>query len=380
MKAALILAMITMVMASCRSRTTAEENEIPDRTFAAIAPTHFTIEQEVGYKRLIISNPWQETEKRSFCYYLFPHEAPVPDSIPLKAVIRVPVRRMICMSTTHVAMLLELGKGDVIAGISGADLIYDRSVRDQIASGKIADVGYENNLDKELILSLKPDLLMAYGIEAASAEYLRKLRDMGVPSMYNADYLEKHPLARCEWIRVFGLLTGEEQAADSIYRSALYSYMGLVDSVSRFPKSYPGVLLGSPWEDVWYVPPADSYVARLITDAGGTYLFNDLDAQYAKPFSVEAVFERALKAEFWLNPGYANSLKEIEASDYRMAGLRVFRERNIYNNNKRSLPAGGNDYWERAIVHPDLLLRDIASILHPGFIPGYEPIYFKKLE
>ena len=79
-----------------------------------------------------------------------------------------------------------------------------------VASGRIPDVGYESNLDKELIVSLKPDLLMAYGVGASSAEYLRKLAEMGVKVMYNADYLEEHPLARCEWIKVFGLLTGRE--------------------------------------------------------------------------------------------------------------------------------------------------------------------------
>jgi iron complex transport system substrate-binding protein len=43
-------------------------------------------------------------------------------------------------------------------------------------------------------------------------------------------------------------------------------------------------------------------------------------------------------------------------------------------------PSGGNDYWEGAVVHPDLLLRDIVSILHPELLPDYKQRYFRRLE
>lgn len=379
MKTRVFFFIICILLVSCQNAKRHDEKSVDIQSFQ-INPAHFLLEHHPGFTRLVIYNPWQDSQEQAFCYYLFPTGAAVPDSIPVKSVIRVPVKRIICMSTTHIAMLKALQAEDNIAGISGTDLVYDRSIRKKIEAGNIPDVGYESNLDKELIISLKPDLLIAYGVEASSAEYLRKLGELGVQTMYDADYLEKHPLARCEWIRVFGALLCREELADSIYRNVTENYLKLLDSISHFPKSYPRVLLGFPWEDTWYMPPANSYVVRLITDAGGSYLFSDLEAPYAKPYSIEAVFERAMKANIWLNPGYSVSLSEIEASDYRMAQLPVFKSGEIYNNNNRSDKGGGNDYWESAIIHPDLLLRDLANIFHPGFMPDSSLVYYKKLK
>ena len=177
---------------------------------SAYTASRFRIDDFQGFKRLTVIDPWQNSSGNELVYYLVPHNVQLPDTIPESQVIRVPVRRMVCMSTTHTAMLSALDEAGIIVGISGTGLVYDSLILDAVASGSIPDVGYESNLDKELIVSLKPDLLMAYGVGASSAEYLRKLTEMGVKVMYNADYLEEHPLARCEWIKVFGLLTGRE--------------------------------------------------------------------------------------------------------------------------------------------------------------------------
>jgi iron complex transport system substrate-binding protein len=221
---------------------------------------------------------------------------------------------------------------------------------------------------------------MAYGVGVSSAEYLRKLSEMGVKVMYNADYLEEHPLARCEWIKVFGILTGREEKADSLFREVAAAYSSLADMVRSAVKDKPDVLLGAPWEDVWYISPANSYTGRLISDAGGRYLFDDLTEPNSVPYSVEAVFRRATEADLWFNPGTAESLNDIAVSDHRMTRLPVFTSGSVWNNRNRMTPSGGNDYWEGAVVHPELLLRDIVSILHPELLPGYKQLYFKRLE
>ena len=50
---------------------------------------------------------------------------------------------------------------------------------------------------------------------------------------------------------------------------------------------------------------------------------------------------------------------------------------NIYNNTLRSTPQGGNDYFESAVVHPDLVLRDLIKVFHPGLVDE-EFVYYKK--
>jgi iron complex transport system substrate-binding protein len=337
------------------------------------------MEEINGIRKLVISNPWQNSRGIELVYYLVPEDMKLPDTLNAADVIRIPVRRIICMSVTHIAMLRALGATDAIVGISGTELLFDSLLREDVKKGRLPDVGYESNLDRELVVSLKPDLLMAYNIGAPS-EYMHKLESMGVRVMYNADYLEQHPLARCGWIRVFGALTGREEMADSILGAVTLRYNELAERVKHTSSDRPGVLLGAPWEDSWYVSPSNSYTGRLVNDAGGRYLFYDLKAPNSVPFSVEAVFRRAADANVWLNPGAAGSLAEIEAADRRLTQLPVYREGRVWNNRKRITPAGGNDYWESAVVHPDILLQDLVSILHPDLLPGYVQYYYMKLQ
>jgi iron complex transport system substrate-binding protein len=353
----------------------------PDETAGSpYSATRFRIDNFQGFRKLTVFDPWQNSSGNELVYFLVPHDVKLPDTIPESQVVRVPVKRIVCMSTTHTAMLSALGEAAIIVGISGTGLVYDSLILEAVASGAIRDVGYESNLDKELIVSLNPDLLMAYGVEASSAEYLRKLTEMGVKVMYNADYLEEHPLARCEWIKVFGLLTGREAKADSLFRQVTAAYFSLAEEVRTVAKNQPDVLLGAPWQDVWYISPANSYMGRLISDAGGKYLFDDLSEPNSVPYAVEAVFRRATEAGIWLNPGTAESLNDIAVSDHRMTKLPVFTSGCIWNNRNRMTPSGGNDYWESAVVHPDLLLRDLVSILHPELLPDYKQLYFRRLE
>jgi iron complex transport system substrate-binding protein len=339
----------------------------------------FCLTNYASYKKLVVTDPWQGSSAVAFEYYLFPEKAVVPDSLKSKNIIRVPVHRIICMSTTHLSMVYALNSGDAVVGISGKNLVYNPVLRERIDKGLIKDVGYESNLNKELIVSLNPDLLMAYGINPASAGYMTKLNDLGVKVMFNADYLEQDPLKRAEWIKVFGALFDRGKMADSIFNEVSINYMNLRDSVLALKDKKPVVLLGGPWENVWYVAPSNTYVTRLVDDAGGNYLFNDLKASHALPYSVEAVFAKAVNARIWMNPGAATSLNELFNYDYRLRNLPVSHSGAIYSFNKRVTKDGGNDYWESAVLHPDIVLRDMVSVFHPQLLPGYKMKYCRKL-
>ena len=39
---------------------------------------------------------------------------------------------------------------------------------------------------------------------------------------------------------------------------------------------------------------------------------------------------------------------------------------------RRVTPAGANDYWSRAVSHPDLVLADLVKIFHPSLVPEHE--------
>ena len=220
----IIVVAVTILLCSCRHG--GSPAAAPDGA-ASFSARRFLLEEKQDYTKLTVRDPWQNSRGTELIWYLVDHDMVIPEGIDEEQVIRVPVRRMICMSTTHLAMLRALDATDLLVGISGPGLVYDSLILDAVQRGKIADIGYEGNLNSELIVTLRPDLLMAYGVAAPSAGNTGRLSAMGVKVLYNADYLEEHPLARYEWIRLFGLLTGREALADSLYREVSAAYLEL---------------------------------------------------------------------------------------------------------------------------------------------------------
>lgn len=337
------------------------------------------IERKEGYSLLQIRDPWQGAGNVYHTWYLVPHGSVIPSEIDESRVINIPVRKIVCMSTTYLPMIYSLGEERSIIGVSGSKFIYNREIIGRSDNMTLYDVGYDENLNKELILSLSPDLVIAYGVGTESEGYIGKLRELGVRVLYNADYLEKNPLAKAEWIKLFGALFAKDSLAADIFRSVADEYNRLKEYISESVTSHPLVLLGLPYRDSWYISPGNSYIAELISDAGGKYIWSDLKSDITLPFSVESVFKEAVNADFWLNTGNASGLEEIGAIDPRFRKLECFQKGEIYNNNKRVNSEGGNDYWESGSLNPQIILRDIAAILHPELFPGYTFFYYQKL-
>jgi iron complex transport system substrate-binding protein len=339
----------------------------------------FTLEKRNGLSVLTILNPWQGARNISQIYYLAGKGEKIPPGFDTSLIIRTPVQRIIAMSTTYLSMITALGESDRIVGISGSSLLYDENLSDAVKSGKIEDVGYDDNLNIEMIVKLRPDLVMVYGIGGESSGIIGKLKDLGIKVMINADYLENDPLGKTEWIKVFGALFSKEKEADDLFSSVVAEYDSVRTVVRERSARKPSVMLGLPWKDTWYISPGNSFMGRLISDAGGDYIWKGTKSETSMPYGLENVWMKAMNADYWLNISTVSESGEILTVDNRLGDLPAFKNRNLYNNNNRVAENGGNDYWESGAINPQIILRDIAAILHPELFPGYKYYYFRKV-
>jgi iron complex transport system substrate-binding protein len=344
-----------------------------------IRAERFALEKKKEWTEVKIINPWQGATNVNQIYYLIKRGSELPEGLDSEAVIFVPLRKIICMSTTHIAMISALGEEKSIVGVSGTNFIYSPALKENVDKKLVVDVGYEANLNKELILKISPDLIMIYGIGSESAGYVGKLKELGSKVIINADYLETDPLSRAEWIKLFGALYCKENLADSIFKSEVYEYTKLKSFVDQSTRNKPKVLLGLPFKDTWYISPGNSFISKLISDAGGDYLWTDTESSVSMPYGIENVYLRGMKADFWLNIGSVSSRNEISNVDQRLDDLPSFKNDNLYNNNKRISAKGGNDYWESGSLYPHLILKDIATILHPELFRDHELTYYRKI-
>ena len=96
-----------------------------------------SIEKASDYTKVTIINPWQGAENVNMTYYLVRRGSDIPAGIDSSMVIFVPVKKIVCMSTTHVAMISALGEENSIAGMSGTGFIYSEYLNSRVEEGFI---------------------------------------------------------------------------------------------------------------------------------------------------------------------------------------------------------------------------------------------------
>jgi iron complex transport system substrate-binding protein len=336
----------------------------------------FKVEVNPSYTKLTVMSPWEKAGNVSYDYYLVQEGVKI-DS--LKETITVPVKRAICLSTTHLGFVSALGEMDKICGISGAKYVSDSLLKERINIGEVPDVGYDQSLNYEIVVNLKPDVVFAYGVGSEVVGFVNRLKDLGIPVVLNAEYLEQSPLGKAEWIKFLAPFFGKSEMGDSIFEAVEKNYLHHKKHVECCVHR-PVVMTGIPYKDQWWVPGGKAYLAAMINDAGADYLWKDNTSDESFVVSPEQMIVEAEKAEFWLHTGFVTSLDGIIGFDSRYANFRPFKEKKLYNNDLRISADGGNDFWESGVMRPDLILDDLISIFHPEIDSLHRLYYYRKLE
>ena len=339
----------------------------------------FTMEKRGDVILLTVSNPWQGAQNVIYRYALCPKGKEMPAGYAQYTVVHTPVERVVCLSTTHVAMLAAFGKTSTIKAMSGAAFVSDSLVRKAVADGQVADVGYGQGLNYEKIISLKPDIVFAYGVGEESVGSMARLADLGQTIVFNAEYLERTALGKAEWVKFMAAFFDcGEQAVQKfdVVRDEYESLRKMMENSEYRPK----ILCGLPWQGIWDVPGGESWMAEMITDAGGEYLWKENSSHESFPVNIEAVVHRAGAADWWINTGAARTLGEIRSVNERLSLLKPFREGAVYNNHARTNAGGGNDFFESGVMNPHIILKDMIRIFHPDRLPEHQLYYYMKME
>lgn len=335
----------------------------------------FIIEANGDDKRLVVYNPWQGSRDVKFTYTL------THDKSKDAHTVKIPVERVICLSSTHLAFVDFIDEIDKVAGVSGAGFISNQRARQLIADGQIADVGYESYLSYEVIATLKPDVVFAYGVDGELGKTEAKLNEMGIKLVYIGEYLEETPLARAEWaVAIAAFFEKSEIAAEKVKN--IENEYNQLKNIAAHVADKPKVLINAPYRDVWYLPAVKSTAINFLKDAGGEYIF-EAETQNTKesnPTNIEYVYIKALNADIWINQNNETSLAQLKNLDVRLINIAAFKNKTVYNNNNQLTPNGGNDFWESGVINPQIILKDLIKIFHPQLLPEHQLFYYRKLE
>lgn len=313
-------------------------------------------------------------------YVMEPVGKAVPVDFKDAVLLDTACRKIVCISTNHVAEMAALGLVDSIGGVTNPDLVNNEKVQQGLQNGGIAALG-TNELNYEKMAALNPSFVFTYGIYDGGDKLQLKLQALHIKAVLNMDYMEQEPLARAEWIKFVAAFYNKEAEADSVFAGIEQHY----DSLKQLAKSaakQPTVFCNLPFKDVWYMPCGENYMAKLLADAGADFLWKDAPSTNGLNLSLdyEAVFAKAADADYWVNPNFCKSLEEIKALDRKNALFKAYKTDNVYNNNNRNTAADGFDFWESGAVYPDKILADLIFIFHPELEPGHQLYYYRRLK
>lgn len=337
----------------------------------------FDIEYHGTYKIVSILNSYiNQTD--TLQYLLVDRKYPVPKGFPGAQVIRTPVKSIVSMSSMHVAMVDFAESANAIVGHGSLKYVTSAVVRKNAKDGKVKEVGLDGSMNHELLISMRPDIVMVMGNPTARFSQYQTVKSAGVAVLPNNEWLEATPLARMEWVKLIAALFNKEEIVNKKFSLVEQEYHRLA-KLAQGARTRPIIIAGLPFKGTWSMPDADSYSTQFFKDAGAAYKWTKEKNTGSLSLSFEAVAPTALKADYWLNLGYVNSKKDVLDKDERFAYFKPYKTNKIFNHNKKVNDIGANDFWESGGVNPHIILADLIKILHPELLPKHKLVYYKQL-
>lgn len=353
-----------------------EHIQFPDTVYAEYAEG-FRITYHENYKLLEILKPFQD-QVDTLRYSLVPRDIADEIDVANTTEIPIPIHSLLTTSTTHIGLAEMLDATTILTGMVGANYVYSEKIRNRLDADKMESLP-QGELNKEKILSINPDLLMISGGQSSQFDNVKILMDSDIDVMVNSEWLETTPLGKAEWVKVLAALLNKEELANRKFNTVADEYNRLKSRGDDIGEK-PMVINNMPYKGAWFVSGGESFTAQFLRDAGADYPWFDSDETGSLRKSFEVIYEIGLKADIWINPGAAKSREDILAKDSRFRDFKAFKTGQIYNNNKRVSPSGGNDFWESGVVHPEKILADLIKIFHPQQLPDHQLYYYQKVD
>lgn len=351
---------------ACKESSEKKKIDSDDLKPHALNPIYakgFTIFENSEKIVLTCRNP--EDSTKIYAEYIF------QKSLDGKNLIPIPVQSVCITSTTHSFLFDLLNANGCIKGMSGINYLKDSTIVSTYKANGVVEIGSDEQINREKVVELQPQLIMVYPYDGADFSAYEKA---GIPVLYNAEYLELHPLGKAEWLKVVALLTGNTKEAIQHFNAISKRYNDLTASVKK--KTKPTVLLGKPIDNNWFVPGNSSFAAQLIRDAGASYVYEKVEGNNVQTKSIESILTEASQADYWVFTDYDTqeiTKDRLKQSNKSFQHLEAFKNDNVVACNAYQI-----DFFGKAVVEPDVLLHDLIQHFH-NTDSTYLPVYFKKV-
>ena len=261
-----------LVLAGCTAAPTAPADTdelVFDHTYPLDYATQFTADCYADGSTLLTIPDAQAK------FLVRPEGAATLRTVPAGVtVLQQPVQNIYLVSTSAMDLFLHLDALDSIA-LSGtrAEGWYLDEAKQAMQAGRIAYAGKYSAPDYERILTAECGLAVENTMIYHTPEVKEQLERFGIPVLVERSSYESSPLARMEWIKLYGILLGKEALAEEVFAQQAQRIAPLLEQPSTGKRCAFFSITSS---GLATVRKSGDYVAQMIGMAGGEYVFADL--------------------------------------------------------------------------------------------------------
>lgn len=277
------------------------------------------------------------TIKDSGRYLVVPEQQAEPQGLPEDVtVLRQPISNIYLAATSAMDLFRSLDSIGRIR-LSGTDESgwYIEEAKQAIAEGSMLYAGKYNAPDYERILSESCDLAIESTMISHSPEVKEQLEKLGIPVLVERSSYESHPLGRMEWLKLYAVLLGKEELADTIFNEQMEQLKSVVNQ-AQTGKTVAFFYISS--NGYVNVRKSGDYVAKMIEMAGGIYVPQNLaeneNALSTMNMQMESFYAAAKDADYIIYnstiDGELKTLDELLDKSGLLADFKAVREGHVW--------------------------------------------------
>ena len=236
---------------------------------------------------------------------------------------------------------------DLFRAIDGIDQIrlsgtqesgwYIQEAKDAMESGNMIYAGKYNAPDYELILNEGCDLAIESTMIHHNPEVQEKLEQFGIPVMVERSSYESHPLGRTEWMKLYAVLLGKEDVAETAFKEQSDKLDKVLASDDKDTgKTVAFFYINS--TGAVNVRKNNDYVSNMIELAGGKYVPEDTgesdNALSTMNMQMEEFYAKAKDADYIIYnstiDGELSTIDELLAKSNLLADFKAVKDGNVW--------------------------------------------------
>ena len=230
----------------------------------------------------------------------------LPDWIPENAseemtVIKAPAQSVYNAASSAMDLIDAAGAIDsvIMTSTQAGDWGIEK-IRKLVEHDKIEYIGKYRAPDYEALLEGDVDLAIESTMIYHNPDVKEAIEELGIPVLVERSSYESDPLGRLEWIKLYGLLLGKSEEAQTFFDNAV-ARIGDVDTDSVTEAPSVAFFSVNSNGSVVVRKPGD-YVTKMIEMAGGTYALDGITDEEDNALStmnmqMEAFYDKAVDAD-----------------------------------------------------------------------------------